>query len=517
MSPRYSDLSFPEWSQVNLHSLGEILAERINNWKTLASEIIIKVKFGNVGLVAETGAGKTVIAILAMVALGGRWLFLVPQRILAQQHQELINKLTGGQVAAKFIIGSEKKRDWQDSSCRIYFATPHVFLADAKKGAVDIKDFDFIVFDEFHKATGDYPYVKLAQTAIEQGKSIIALSASPGGDLDHIEEVARNLKIESWVLAQIASPPKEESLITVELGSQLSRVEELITNLVLDAAVDLEHCGLKVNINRILGFSDLERLKAVIDGLKKDDSYYDAVSAFARYYKARHMLQLAVSESYQSFLDFYEKLKSDKSKSAKVLIKQTDFCHAVTLAREHNDRHPKIVRLLEIVTRLKAQGKNCLIFVGYKDTGRHLVQFLSQRGVICECLFGGSEKNPDKQKQVLDKMRARQLDCIIATSVIEEGISVPEVDVVLHYSMPLTEISRLQRGGRTGRIRYGQVIFLSMDHPLDKVLYWATRSKLRRMKDIVKQQKFKNPQQQQGTVVKSVKYKGKIDQTLPLC
>lgn len=485
--------------------------ERRTDWEKFASQILALQKSGNVGLIAETGAGKTVIAILTIIASDYRTLFLVPQRLLAEQHLELLNRISGNTVKARAITGLTKKRIWHDHSDRIIFATPHIFFNDMRRGQADINQFGFLILDELHKTVGDYPYVPIAKLAQKQGLKILALSASPGGDLAHLTAVKKNCFLSHWLAAKIKTPASQEKLEVVKPNKLLLEVESLFLALLNDAALDLAACGFELKQNNVLSFKESEHLRQSIQSVKGVPEYYEAISAYARYMKLRHAFQLAMSESYGTFLAFVQKLQRDKTKAASQILRDPDFNKIVSLANLAGDTHPKVARLLGAVYYLATNHRNALIFVAYKNTARHLLEVLRAEGMRVEMVFGGEDKNIKHQQLVLAKLGQRQLDFVLATSVVEEGISIPEVDAVIHYSMPWTEISRLQRSGRTGRLYAGEIIYIALDHFLDKALYWGTRSRLKRMRALIQEQADAG-----SRPARLRRYRGKIDLTLPL-
>nr|HPN81611.1 DEAD/DEAH box helicase [bacterium] len=84
--------------------------DRRTSWENFALQIIDHFRSGNVALVAETGAGKTVIALMAIIAKNWRTLFLAPQRYLAGQHQRLLDRISGESVPSQMYTGLTKKR-----------------------------------------------------------------------------------------------------------------------------------------------------------------------------------------------------------------------------------------------------------------------------------------------------------------------------------------------------------------------------------------------------------------------
>ena len=70
---------------------------------------------------------------------------------------------------------------------------------------------------------------------------------------------------------------------------------------------------------------------------------------------------------------------------------------------------------------------------------------------------------------------------LIATSVAEEGIDIPDVDLVLFYEPIPSEIRTIQRRGRTGRSSTGKVIILITSGTRDEAYYWAEGSREKKM------------------------------------
>lgn len=72
--------------------------EKIKEWKKYALEVVAKLANGNVGLIADTGTGKTIMAFLVAEALGVRTLFVTPTVILTNQHASLYRNVVGDEA-----------------------------------------------------------------------------------------------------------------------------------------------------------------------------------------------------------------------------------------------------------------------------------------------------------------------------------------------------------------------------------------------------------------------------------
>jgi len=70
---------------------------------------------------------------------------------------------------------------------------------------------------------------------------------------------------------------------------------------------------------------------------------------------------------------------------------------------------------------------------------------------------------------------------LVSTSVAEEGLDVPEVDLVLFYEPVPTAIRSIQRKGRTGRQTEGRVVVLLAEDTRDEAYFWKARQDEKRM------------------------------------
>ena len=101
------------WADLPYHGFerGELKRKR-PEWERFAGEICAHIERSNIGFVAETSAGKTVIAILVSEKRRSenqhaKTLFLVPTRNLCNQHKDLFLKITGHSEESLLVITGE--------------------------------------------------------------------------------------------------------------------------------------------------------------------------------------------------------------------------------------------------------------------------------------------------------------------------------------------------------------------------------------------------------------------------
>jgi len=78
---------------------------------------------------------------------------------------------------------------------------------------------------------------------------------------------------------------------------------------------------------------------------------------------------------------------------------------------------------------------------------------------------------------------------LVSTSVAEEGLDVPEVDLVLFYEPVPTAIRSIQRKGRTGRQTEGRVVVLMAEDTRDEAYFWISKRRESEMEDELRQLK----------------------------
>ena len=159
----------------------------------------------NTLVVLPTGLGKTIIALfLAAHRLhkfpGSKVLLLAPTKPLAQQHVASFQEhLALEESEFALLTGSEKAENRKElwEKARMIFATPQTIENDVITGNINLKDVSLVVFDEAHRASGEYAYVFLAKKYEQQAKNqlTLALTASPGSNKEKIDEIIKNLNI----------------------------------------------------------------------------------------------------------------------------------------------------------------------------------------------------------------------------------------------------------------------------------------------------------------------------------
>jgi Fanconi anemia group M protein len=128
-------------------------------------------------VVLPTGMGKTIVALEVIAEIlrreGGRILFLAPTKPLVEQHAATLGELLLKDDIAIFT-GEVKPEDREElwAENKIITSTPQVIKNDLEAGRITLNDVSLIVFDETHRAVGDYAYVNIGEGTTHMSTSV---------------------------------------------------------------------------------------------------------------------------------------------------------------------------------------------------------------------------------------------------------------------------------------------------------------------------------------------------------
>ena len=154
--------------------------------------------------------------------------------------------------------------------------------------------------------------------------------------------------------------------------------------------------------------------------------------------------------------------------------------------------HPKLVELKEIIKKEldpidpENLKKKIIIFSQYRDSGSKITHEMNSLGFKTK-LFVGQAKKKDtglsqkKQKEMLEEFSNSDFNILVSSSVGEEGLDIPQVDLVIFYEPVPSAIRKIQRSGRTGRLEKGRIIMLITKDTVDEIYYHVAKNKEKRM------------------------------------
>jgi len=154
-------------------------------------------------IVVPTGLGKTVIALLVLLARLdlGKVLFLAPTKPLVEQHASFLRRALRDESMVVLLTGESppntRAESWKNA--RIVVSTPQVIENDLLSRRVDLEDVSLVIFDEAHRGVGNYAYVYIAGRYAREAHNplVLGITASPGSQAERIAEICTNLGIEN--------------------------------------------------------------------------------------------------------------------------------------------------------------------------------------------------------------------------------------------------------------------------------------------------------------------------------
>lgn len=472
--------------------------------------------FHNLLVALPTGLGKTFIAATIMLNWY-RWtkdaqiVFVAPTKPLVSQQVDACfgiagiprsqtSMLTGG------ISPGLRAEEWTNK--RVFFMTPQTIINDLKTGICDPKRLVLLVVDEAHRATGNYAYVEVVRflRRFNQSFRVLALTATPGGTVESVQDVINGLGISRVEIRT------EFSLDIREYVFQ--RRTETFTfdpSDEMELVMDLFSKTLSPMLNQLRqqnGYWTADPMRLTAYGLNQARQKWMQSAGknanpglkgmvnriFAVLASLAHSIELliyhGISPFYHNMVQFRDSLELIKGgKYEKQVAESEHFMKMMTLigAWVRNDTfvgHPKLEHLQEVVLnhfmdagegREVAEGQppsatRVMIFCHYRDSAEDVARVLRRNSpMIRPHVFVGQAASKDsegmnqkKQLEVIHDFKSGKFNTLVATSIGEEGLDIGEIDLIICYDSSASPIRMLQRMGRTGRKRAGNIILLLM-------------------------------------------------------
>jgi len=459
-------------------------------------------------VVLPTGMGKTVIAAIVIADVlrqrGGRILFLAPTKPLVEQHAasmrnvlvvDRITLFTGEATAPE-----DRELLWREN--KIIVSTPQVIRNDLRAERISLDDVSLIVFDEAHRAVGDYAYVDVAASYKEiPGRLVLGMTASPGSSAEKILEVCGNLGITAVEIRTEYDPdvvPYQHDLqierIPVEVPDVSKEIRKLLQTVVDEQVARLKKLGFLAGRARVTRKDLLavgNEARARLDSGVKDGRLYGAMTAQAIAMKADHAIELAETQGLGSLRLYFGNMEKDaKTKADVQFLKHAKVQEAIQLAEATEVEHPKLAKTGWIVRKqfMEKPDSKIIVFAHYRQTADRITQELSRIPSVRPMRFVGQASRGEdiglsqkEQVDILERFRAGDVNVLVATSIGEEGLDIPQVDLVVFYEPVPSEIRTIQRRGRTGRSAAGRVIMLVTKDTRDEAYLYSARRKERKM------------------------------------
>ncbi len=468
----------------------------------------------NTLVVLPTGMGKTKIAILTAINRlkkypNSKILFLTPTKPLANQIYQEFKDETGIKEINLFTGAvSPKKREilWKES--KIIVSTPQTIENDIINNTINYSNVSLLVIDEAHRAQKDYSYTWIAKQYHKNSKfeRIIGLTASPGSDNETISDVIKNLYIKNIEVRSDQDPDVKQYIqdiniewIKVDFPDELKEIKKFLDDSLKSKLSSLSELGYlrgqNITKKQLLGIQG--SLQGSIAKGEKDFQIFRAISICAEAIKVNHAIEMLETQGLSALNNYLNSIFKDikpKTKAVKNLINDLNIRSAHVKAKNLNIKHPKQTKLEEIVKKEISKNRNSkiIIFNQYRDSAQELEKDLNKNKDINAKLFVGQAKKngtgltQKEQIKIIKDFESSLYNCIISTSIGEEGLDIPKVDLVIFYEPIPSAIRSIQRRGRTARHKEGKVIVLMTKNTRDEAYHWVSINKEKRMHRLLK-------------------------------
>lgn len=459
-------------------------------------------------VVLPTGLGKTAVALLAAAELLRRdvraqALVLAPTRPLVQQHARAFRDALVLREETVVALTGDVSPSGRAAACmeaRVVVSTPHALANDVEAGRVRLDRVGLLVVDEAHRAVGDHAYVPLLHAyrshRAEPARRVLGLTASPGSTRQRIREVLASLGEPS-----VEAREREDEDVRAFVKETFVDFRAVRLPAPARAARDALQALLAERLRRLRPF--LPRRKLAQDGggvgqgllLETGEAIrrrlgaargpagkgfcFAALADHAVAMLALHALELVETQGLHSFRAYADRIAAqpDKTRAQAAFLKDARVERAVRIARAAVVGHPKENALMDALRDQFSRKPDSLVlvFAQYRDTVRGLTERIARAGFPVARFVGQATRRPDDegltqeaQAAVLSAFAGGAVRVLVATSVAEEGLHVPSVDLVVFYEPVPSEIRTIQRRGRTGRSSAGKVLVLVTEDSRDE-------------------------------------------------
>ncbi|OJD20980.1 hypothetical protein ACJ73_07682 [Blastomyces percursus] len=442
-------------------------------------ELFEKAKTANIIAVLDTGSGKTLIAVLLLKHMiqneladrangkAPRTSFFLVDSVTLVYQQAAVLKANIDQNIDKFC-GAMQTDLWSKDTWGKHFSRNMIIVCTAEvlqqcllRSFIQMEQINLLIFDEAHHAKKGHPYARivkdfyLERTEVQNRPKIFGMTASPVDAKVDVVKAATTL--EALLSSQIATTsnlnalrqaiprPNEQMWVYDKLNdpfetelyksmqSRLGRIRELgkIFSFALEASSTLGRWCSDWLWTFALDEAEFPKLE---DKISKS------------YMQSRPRNHLKGVEEAIALL-----------KEAGQLIKSHSFYTPVDCNQHLSSKVRLLGHELSMYFERHTDTK-CIVFVQKRYTARLLAELFSRIGTqhmrtgvligVRHDGIGGAKLSFRQQFLTLLKFRKGELNCLFATSVAEEGVDIPDCNLVIRFDLNLTMIQYVQSRGR---------------------------------------------------------------------
>ncbi|XP_019860253.1 PREDICTED: probable ATP-dependent RNA helicase DHX58 isoform X2 [Amphimedon queenslandica] len=441
---------------------------------------------------APTGSGKTFIAALIIYhhlhkkrqeKMKGKVLFIVSTQQLAHQQNMRLREYISG-IDVIDITG--------DSYCQIHLTLSQVdiivctagkLLGELNDNLIHISDITLLVLDECHHTSGRSPYADVMEHYLLEKRDghrtphVIGMTASPGAGrgrfpglekaIDHqlrlcarvdatsgMKAVQENIaELRSFVPSpsynRHALPRRnsKDSFVTV-LSKEMKNLKELLP---VQPRVVPDPCSLAYQ-----QWVKNEIEAAQLSGMSEQRDQITILELLEIYHLALITYEDFEIENAKEILD---KVKSfDDSNDTERQLQQNHKLVKGIVNGIPGSKNPLLLQAKELLLShftAKPESK-ALFFVRAMDHTQYVSEWIMKNPglsrLIRPCSITGHSRKGSMSKadqiKIIESFRSGEYNLLVTTSVLEEGLDVPQCNMVIRFQIMSNEVSDVQAQGR---------------------------------------------------------------------
>ncbi|KAJ7658685.1 hypothetical protein DFH06DRAFT_1407125 [Mycena polygramma] len=458
-------------------------------------DIVKQCLFNNTIVALPTGLGKTFVAGVVMLNYyrwfpEGKVVFLAPTKPLVAQQMDACQKNCGMCPSdAVQLTGQNAKKTrataWKTK--RVFYMTPETLHNDLLSETCDPADIVLVVFDEAHKASGDYAYNQVVRFMMAKNPHfrVLALTATPGADQEAVQALVDGLHISRIEIRDENSLGLQAYLhkTTVEqhvivMTEEVNRLKDHLVRLMESVLEPLQTKNLMSAATDPVCLHPYAA-QAKMGKLKPNEKWalrpLATLSCIARV--MGYLLEGTIGMFNTAMRDMEQSDANGDGKAASTKTFRTNPLFRAVMQELDLQRlrgfsmHPKMERMKALVVKHFTEKTDeemgptkVMVFVTFREAADEIVNVLNDEQPLIRAskfIGQGTDKQGKRglrqkeQMEVIQDFRSGALNVLVATSIGEEGLDIGEVDLIVCYDAQKAPIRMLQRVGRTGRKRDG--------------------------------------------------------------
>jgi endoribonuclease Dicer len=350
------------------------------------------------------------------------------------------------------------------ASNMVIVCTAQVLVECMMHSFIGMSGINLLIFDEAHHAKGNHPYARVMKDFFDpepdptKRPRIFGMTASPvdvkGESPEHVREAARELEV---LLHSRIATTSDELLASNSISKPQEEVI-MYSRLQNDFETPLHH-QVKAAYGDVAPFEKLfgaSKRHASELGRWASDMYWSFAFTDEESRKLQNREEYKYNRTQQNGPVTELDAQMRRLREAAAFVQQLDPGLPTLSSTDVSSKVQSLQHWLNLYYE-RSDTARCIVFVEKRHTARLLKLIFDHIGgpnLRCGVLVGvnnrAGEQNISLRSQILtlQKFRRGELNCLFATSVAEEGLDIPQCNLVVRFDLYRTMIGYIQSRGR---------------------------------------------------------------------